>query len=131
MRVYIGLFVIGLLLTGLAAGCNQGQPAIELPQTNHDFGQVRQGEIVTIQLPVRNVGQKELRIESVTTSCGCTSAKVEPTTIPPQGEGTLTIRYNSGLHPDKGPVYRIVYIASNDPERPEVQVEIRGEVQVP
>lgn len=131
MRMYIGLLLLGLLLTGLAAGCNPGQPVIELPQTNHDFGQVRQGEIVTIQLPVRNVGQRELRIESVATSCGCTSAEVEPTTIPPQGEGTLTIRYNSGLHPDQGPILRIVYITSNDPERPEVQVQIRGEVQAP
>jgi len=115
----------------LIAGCSSGQPAIEVPQTSYNFGQVQQGEVVTIELPVRNVGQKELRIESVSTSCGCTSAEVEPMTIPPQGEGTLTIRYNSGLHPDKGPIFRIVYITSNDPERPEVQVEIRGEVKAP
>jgi hypothetical protein len=127
----IGLLVAGILLAGLAAGCGGGEPDIQVPETNYDFGQVPQGEVVTIQLPVRNVGQKELRIESVSTSCGCTSATVEPMVIPPNGEAMLTINYDSGVHPDKGPIWRIIYITSNDPDTPEVQVEIRGEVEAP
>ncbi|MFQ5855042.1 MAG: DUF1573 domain-containing protein [Anaerolineae bacterium] len=121
----------GILVIGFVAGCGGGQPAIDLPQTQHDFGEIQQGEVATIQLPVRNTGEKDLHIESVSTSCGCTSAKVEPMTIPPNGEGTLSIDYNSGLHPDKGPIFRTVYIASDDPETPEAQVEIRGDVRVP
>lgn len=84
-----------------------------------------------MQLPVHNVGTKDLHIQAVSTSCGCTSAQVEPTTIPPDGKGTLTINYDSGVHPDKGPISRIVYIASDDPEIPEAQVEIQGVVNVP
>ena len=128
---WIGVVVAGVLLLGLLAGCQGGQPAIDLPQTEHNFGEVQQGEVATVQLPVRNAGQKELHIESVATSCGCTSARVEPMTIPPDGEATLTINYNSGLHPDKGPIYRIVYIASDDPQMPEATVEIRADVKAP
>lgn len=130
-KLRIGLLTAGLLLAGLLVGCSRGQPAIQLPETNHDFGEIQQGEVATMQLPVRNTGTKDLHIQSVSTSCGCTSARVEPTTIPPGGEGTLTINYDSGVHPDKGPVWRIVYIASDDPETPETQVEIRGMVSVP
>jgi hypothetical protein len=130
-KTWIGVLVAGVLLLGLLAGCKGGQPAIDLPQTEHNFGEVQQGEVATVQLPVRNAGQKDLHIESVATSCGCTSAKVEPMTIPPNGEATLTINYNSGLHPDKGPIFRIVYIDSDDPQMPEVTVEIRADVRVP
>ena len=127
----IGVAVAGILLLVLTIGCSRGQPAIQLPETNHDFGEIQQGDVATMQLPVRNTGTEDLHIESVSTSCGCTSAEVEPATIPPDGEGTLTINYDSGVHPDKGPVWRIVYIASDDPETPEAQVEIRGMVNVP
>ncbi len=130
-KLRMGLLIAGLLLAGLLVGCRRGQPAIELPETNHDFGEIQQGEVATIQLPVRNTGTKDLHIESVSTSCGCTSARVEPMTIPPEGEGTLTINYDSGVHPDKGPVWRIIYITSDDPDMPEATVEIRGMVNVP
>lgn len=130
-RHKVGVVVAGILLIIVAAGCGGGQPAIQLPETNHDFGEIQQGDVATMQLPVRNTGTEDLHIESVSTSCGCTSAKVEPATIPPDGEGTLTINYDSGVHPDKGPVWRIIYITSDDPETPEAQVEIRGMVNVP
>lgn len=130
-KLGIGFLFVGFVVTGLLVGYNRGQPAIELPQTAYDFGDIPQGRVATIQLPVRNVGQKDLHIQSVSTSCGCTSAQVEPMTIPPAGEGTLTINYDSGLHPDKGPIFRIIYIASDDPEMPEATVEIRANVQVP
>lgn len=132
-KTHIWTFAIAaLLLMGLlAAGCATGKPKLELPQTQHDLGEIRQGEVVTVTFPVRNVGEKDLRIESVTTSCGCTSATVEPMVIPPQGEATLTVQYDSGLHPDEGPIWRIVYIATDDPETPEAQVEIRANVVAP
>jgi len=130
-KLQIGFLLTGILVVGLLVGCSRGQPAIELPQTAHDFGEIPQGEVATVQLRVRNVGEKDLHIESVSTSCGCTSAKVEPMTIPPDGEATLTINYNSGLHPDKGPIFRIIYITSDDPEMPEATVEIRADVKAP
>ncbi|MFQ6059133.1 MAG: DUF1573 domain-containing protein [Anaerolineae bacterium] len=119
------------LFVALAVGCSGGTPHIELPTTSYDFGPIPQGEVATVQLPVRNTGQGDLHIEAVSTSCGCTSAYVEPQVIPAGGEGTLTVRYDSSVHPDSGPVRRIVYIASDDPQAPEVEVEITAQVQAP
>ena len=130
-KTWIGVVVAGVVALGLLAGCKSGQPAIDLPQTEHNFGEVQQGDVATVQLPVRNTGNSDLHIESVATSCGCTSAKVEPMTIPPNGEATLTVNYNSGLHPDEGPIFRIIYIDSDDPQMTEATVEIRADVKVP
>lgn len=126
----LGVTVILLALV-LVVGCTTKQPDIEVEITQHDFGTIEQGTVVTLDIPVRNVGDADLNIEAVVTSCGCTTAELEPTVIPPGGEGTLRVRYNSGLHPDEGPIRRDVFIASNDPDEPEVVVVLTAEVRVP
>ncbi len=115
----------------LLGGCAGGKPDIAVETKRHDFGPVKQGDVVTTEIAVRNTGNKQLKIESVATSCGCTSAQVTPKIIPSGGEGTLLIRYDSGSHPDKGPIERHVYIASNDPEKSEVDILITADVQSP
>ena len=115
----------------LVGGCASGKPDIAVAAKRHDFGRIKQGAVVTAEIAVRNSGNKELKIESVATSCGCTSAQVKPKIIPSGGEGKLLIRYDSAVHPDKGPIERHVYIASNDPEKAEVEVIVTAEVQPP
>lgn len=120
-----------LVATALLLTACGGQPDIAMDVKRHDFGVIRQGEVVTARVAVRNTGQRDLRIEAVSTSCGCTTAEVEPDVIPPGSEGTLTIRYDSGVHPDSGQVRRDIFVASNDPDEPEVVVIITAEVQAP
>ena len=120
-----------LVGTLLLVACSGGTPDIGLETTRHDFGAIGQGEVATTEISVRNVGQGDLKIETVSTSCGCTSAQVEPTTIAPGAEGRLIIRYDSGVHPDRGPIQRFIYIASNDPDEQEVEVIILADVQQP
>ncbi len=121
---------LAILLLVLVA-CTGRSPDIAVEMTRYDFGTIQQGEIATTEIPVKNTGQGDLEIEAVSTSCGCTSARVEPTTIPPGGEGKLIIRYDSGVHPDSGAIKRYIYVVSNDPDEPEVQVIITAEVQAP
>ncbi len=125
---FIGIVVLGALTL---AGCGGGQPDITVAAARHDFGQVKQGDVVTTEIAMRNKGTGDLKIEAVSTSCGCTTAQVQPEVIPSGGEGRLIIHYNSGAHPDKGPVQRHIYIASNDPDKAEVEVIITADVQPP
>jgi hypothetical protein len=119
-----------LLFAVLLVACGGGAPDIDLAQSQTDIGVVTNGEIPTIEIPVRNLGTGDLIIEAVTTSCGCTSASITPEVIPAGGTGTLAIRYDSGAHgPDEvGPVMRQIFIASNDPDKPEVEFRLIAEV---
>lgn len=125
-RIAILLVLIGLLLSA----CASGQAKISLERERIDLGEVINGEIVTRQISVSNGGNANLVIDAVTTSCGCTKASVEPMTIPPGGGGLLTIEFDSGAHGEEltGSLIRQIFIASNDPQQPEVQVELAAEI---
>ncbi len=122
--------VVTLALFVLAA-CGSPQPDIAVAAAHHDFGQIKQGKVVATEIAMQNAGNSDLKIEAVTTSCGCTTAQIQPEVIPPGGEGKLLIQYDSGAHPDSGRVQRHIYIASNDPDEAEVEVIITADVQPP
>jgi hypothetical protein len=54
-------------------------------------------------------------------------------TIPAGGSGVLHIEFDSGAHGPEltGELLRQVFIASDDPERPEVVLEIEAEILPP
>ncbi len=128
-RVLIGIGLTTLLL----ASCIGGTPDLVLGDTEVDLGEVVNGEVLTIEIPIQNTGNKELVIEAVTTSCGCTSAEVKPARIAPGGEGVLYIQFDSGAHgpESNGPVMRQIFIASNDPDQPETEFSILANVIPP
>jgi hypothetical protein len=122
--------LIILMVGALLASCAGGTPDLVLDQEEIDIGQVINGEIRTIEMPLRNIGERDLVIEGVSTSCGCTQAKVEPSTIPPGESGVLVVEYDSGAHGPEanGPVLRQIFIASNDTDQPEVEFRFTAEV---
>ncbi|TET90902.1 MAG: DUF1573 domain-containing protein [Methanomassiliicoccales archaeon] len=120
-------------------------PKIEVYPSAHDFGDIQRETVITT-FEIRNAGKVDLRLTGVSTSCGCTSAVVRvrgiasPTfglhdnpkdwsaVLSPGETATLEVSYDAGLHPDTGSVMRVVYIKSNDPFNPEVQVDITANV---
>ncbi|HEY5574454.1 MAG TPA: DUF1573 domain-containing protein [Anaerolineales bacterium] len=124
---------IGILLvltSVLLFACSSGQPKIMLERGRIDVGEVVNGEIATRQTSVSNEGKANLVIEAVTTSCGCTKATLDPMTIPPGGSGVLILEFDSGAHGEElsGSLIRQIFITSNDPQQPEVLVELAATV---
>lgn len=119
-----------LLFPLLLAACSSGQPNLVAEVERFDFGDVVNGEVLTRELVVTNEGAAPLVVEAVSTSCGCTKATLDPMTISPGGTATLNVEYDSGAHgPDEiGPVSRQIFIASNDPDRPEFVIEFDSNV---
>lgn len=130
-------FAIYPLLLVLAAlilsACAPRQPRIEVETDSVDFGEMINGEIATREVRVRNAGDAPLVVEAVSTSCGCTTATLEPMTIQPGETALLRIEFDSGAHGPEanGPLTRQVFIASNDPEQTETVVEIKANVLPP
>ncbi len=131
IRIVWFLGVAAVFGVWLLTAYGSGQPDIVVGANRHDFGQVKQGDVVTAEIAVHNNGTGDLTIDAVSTSCGCTTVQVQPEVIPPSGEGRLFIQYDSGAHPDKGSVQRHIYIASNDPNKTEVEIIITAYVQPP
>lgn len=128
--------IIGLawlvVLAGLLSGCG-GRAQIAVAENNLELGDVVNGEVVTREVLVLNNGQADLVIEGVTTSCGCTQAAVEPMTIRPGDSGTLSITFDSGAHGPEltGQLVRQVFITSNDPQQPEIVIELAANILPP
>lgn len=141
--------IIVILVTSIglvsALYLNLDHPRIEVSPGNYDFGNIQQG-VVTTTFEIQNFGKANLELTGISTSCGCTSAVVKfrgvtspvfgmhnnpkdwSMVLSPGDTATLEVTYDSGLHPDIGPVHRVVYIKSNDPLRPEAQVDIWANV---
>ena len=131
-RAALGLALLVGLSTLLAA-CSSGEPDILLEEEQLDLGPVQNGEVRSFEVGVVNQGSRDLVIEAVSTSCGCTSARVIPTTLGPGESGSLQVTFDSGAHgPEElGPVLKQVFIASNDPDQPELEFRLTADILPP
>lgn len=128
MKLFLVLLVVGAIL----AGCIGGAPQITVSPESYDFGDIPAAEPVSGHLTLRNAGDKPLQIESLSTSCGCTTAEVDKQTIPPGDAAYLTVTFDPQAHPGLyGPLMRIVYVKSNDPQTPELEITVTVNVLEP
>lgn len=131
MRYVPQTFSLSALLLALTlAGCGlTGAPQAAVSPARYDFGQIGPDNPVTTIFVVSNPGNGPLQIESVTTSCGCTTAQISSQTIAPGASADLTVTFDPQAHAGAtGQFLRYVYLRSNDPASPEVEVEIKVEV---
>jgi hypothetical protein len=115
------------------ASASAGGPQIVLETSALELGDVPNGEIVERVVTVVNDGDAPLVVDAVTTSCGCTTAALEPMTIAPGESGVLRVAFDSGAHgPDlRGPLMREVRLLSNDPATPEAVVALTANILPP
>ncbi len=101
-----------------------------LETDSHDFGVItKEGGIVQTAFTVRNTGTDDLVFGDLTTSCGCTSANLDKTTVAPGSSAILTINFDPNFHEEpKGQFKRHVYVPTNDPTNPELIATITVEI---
>lgn len=71
-------------------------PKMEFSEKVHDFGNIKEGDVVTKVFTFKNTGEAPLIISNATSSCGCTVPsypKDKP--IAPGEEGEIEVKYNS------------------------------------
>src|SRR5262245_37574271 len=66
-------------------------PHIAIEPDIYDFGKAVQHKTLTTELSIRNTGNEDLVIETVTTSCGCTAAVAGEKTIKPGASTPLRV----------------------------------------
>src|SRR5262245_31019112 len=83
---------------------------------------------VTAHFRFQNVGQSEIKITSVNTSCGCTTAALEKNTIAPGEKGEIKATFNFG---DRvGLQQKNVFVESTDPESPKTSLALKVHIPV-
>lgn len=71
------------------------QPVITFEKTEHDFGKLLKGEVVTYSFKFKNSGDAPLLITGVEKACGCTTSKYDSRPINPGEEGKIVITFDS------------------------------------
>jgi len=107
--------------SGDANAANHKPPKIVVPIRKLDFGRQAADATVVRSLPVRNTGAGDLTLDSVESSCGCTTVDF-PKAIGPGKTGAVKIRIETGAVP--GLHMKTVTIRSNDPDEPALQIQL-------
>lgn len=104
-------------------------PLIDLPSESYDFGRVPKRPDVAHVFAVQNRGTADLVIQNLVTSCGCTTAQLSSSVIPPGQRADLTVVFDPDFHPTEGEVVRLVWFATNDPAQPWAEIRLAAEVE--
>lgn len=104
------------------------QANVDLPLTRWDWGTVPRKPPVEMTFPIQNRGNQPLLITSVVTSCGCTTADLTSSVIPGGQRADLRVIFDPDFHDTSGPVTRIVWVSTNDPDMPVVELRLDANV---
>ena len=106
------------------------QPRLTVePALRHEFGDMALGDTGRHTFVIRNEGEGPLRLKAKATTCKCTLSDLEESTIPPGGSKDVELEWtpkNSAAE-----FVQYAYVATNDPETPELKLEIAGRVAMP
>lgn len=124
MRTFVSLLIAVLLC--LAGSSAFAAPEMQFDSPSFDFGEIFQGEKVLHSFQFVNAGKDPLLIDRVSSSCGCTAVLVSEKNVAPGGTGEIQANFDSARF--RGSVSKTVYIYSNDPVQPVMQLQIKGKV---
>lgn len=77
----------------------------------HNFGEIKQGEIVSTTFTIKNVGENDLYIVEAHGSCGCTVPEVTKEAIAPGESAPIHVKFDS--NGKSGEVTKSVMITCN------------------
>lgn len=103
-------------------------PAITFEATEHNFGDITQGDVVEHTFKFKNTGTQPLIIERVDVTCGCTTPAWTKEPVMPGKTGFVTAKYNSAgrlgqqkkavtIHSNAADGAKHVYIVTNIKEK--------------
>ena len=123
----------GVLLAGvlsLAAAVSAPEeatgPRLRVEPGEFDFGRVRPHRTLRKEFRLRNLGDRDLAIEGISKSCGCTAADTDVSTLGP-GEST-PLRVTVETRSSAGKIEHRVLVRSNDPVTPSLVIRLRATV---
>lgn len=119
-------FALALILAICVSASHAAAPRLVCDDPVHDFGTVDGKTPASHTFQIRNDGDADLVIKKVHAPCGCTTFRLENKTLAPGAELALPVTLS--LSGRKGPQQKSVYLETNDPATPTLQITMRGVV---
>ncbi len=104
-------------------------PKVVFKEEAWNFGRAKMGADLVHEFIFKNEGDAPLKIVNVETSCGCTAALVSDKKVEPGKSGKIKVTFNTQGY--AGEVVKYVYVETDDPVQPRVQLKISAAVDVP
>ncbi|MEK7680790.1 MAG: DUF1573 domain-containing protein [Patescibacteria group bacterium] len=131
ITIAILIVVVGVIYVSKTLKKEPLGPVISVIPIKNDIGTVVYGEVARYAIKIKNIGDQDLIIQKISTSCGCTKAQITESDkiIAPGKEVDVNVSFDPATHKDDsdmGEIIRMIYIKSNDPKTPEVQSELNA-----
>lgn len=120
MRKGIFLFLISFFIfqfTCAGAPAGRDTQKKEVDPNEWDFGKVKEGVISEHDFILKNQTSSILEINSIHTSCGCTTAEIDKKSLLPQESAVIKVTFNSqgySLVNSFVPVTQFIYVDTNN-----------------
>ncbi|HEY8402338.1 MAG TPA: DUF1573 domain-containing protein, partial [Cytophagaceae bacterium] len=101
-------------------------PKLTFANVEHDFGNVKHGEIVTTEFEFTNTGKQPLHIRKAKASCGCTTGLPDKNVVKPGEKSKIKVSFNSNGR--EGSESKTVTVYSDDPAMPIQTLTIKANV---
>jgi hypothetical protein len=128
-RLIAPALILAVLALAAAAPGQAGKPRAVFKATAHDFGKVKQGDVVTHEFTFRNEGGAPLVVDKIETTCGCTAALVSEKRIAPGRDGKIKTVFDTRGY--SGRVAKYIYFVSNDGENARRELSVAADIEVP
>jgi hypothetical protein len=128
-RLAAPLSILAVLALAAAAPGQARKPRAVFKATSHDFGKVKQGDVVTHEFTFQNEGSAPLAVEKIETTCGCTAALVSDKNVGPFKEGKIKLTFDTRGY--SGRLTRYLYFISNDASNPRRELSVSADIEVP
>lgn len=117
-----------LIINGSYERIYTAQELAEAPQaafelTDYQAGDILQGQYLTYNFRLTNKGKRDLVIESVKASCGCTATEPKEKVVKGGGTTEITARFDS--NGKQGPQHKTITVTTNDPQNPVIILHLR------
>ena len=107
----------------------ENAPVFKLENTSIDFGSMLQNTTKEIIFPFTNAGKRDLVINYVRSSCGCTAVQQGDMVVKPGESSSIKAVFSGGTY--NGKQSKSIYVYTNDPKNSEVVLMLTGTVTPP
>jgi len=121
----ITIFICAIFSQAQTQSSN-AQPKIYVEKNTIEYGIITKGADGNRSIKIYNKGNAPLLITNCSAPCGCTTPACPREPIMPGQLATVTVHYNTNL---VGNFSKNFSIMSNDPDKPGLEIIIKGEVK--